>query len=102
MKVVEDDDFRPRLIPIEGGGTAFFHPCASCGVANAPFGFDVSLRHGRPGRWSCYLHRGVVSQTEVAEKIVKKVRISPVEPVTIQPVVTAEPILSPPKQGDLF
>ena len=33
--------------------------CAVCGEP-APFGFGVSLRHDRPGRWSCLEHRSAV------------------------------------------
>ncbi len=33
--------------------------CAVCGPP-AAFGFGVSLRNDRPGRWACFEHRDVV------------------------------------------
>ena len=35
------------------------HACAVCG-SPASFGFGVSLRTDRPGRWACSQHRDVV------------------------------------------
>jgi len=39
------------IIPSDGG-----HVCAVCG-SPAPFGFGVSLRNDRKGRWACREHR---------------------------------------------
>jgi hypothetical protein len=33
------------------------HRCTVCGQS-APFGYGVSLRHGREGEWYCAAHRG--------------------------------------------
>jgi hypothetical protein len=33
--------------------------CAVCG-ALAGFGYGVSLRRGRPGKWACFDHRAIV------------------------------------------
>jgi hypothetical protein len=87
-----DDAKRPRLVRIEGGGTAFIHPCGVCGEPNAPFGFGVSLLKGRPGTWRCAAHRDDVLQTEPVKQAPKK---NP----------APEPVKAPmpePRQGDLF
>jgi len=83
---------RPRLVRIDGGGTAFLHPCGVCGSANAPFGFNVSLRKGNPGYWRCKDHRetGEGSTLEMARPPPKK---------TPEPVATK---INNPDQGDLF
>jgi hypothetical protein len=40
----------------ETEGGALLHYCEKCG-ALAPFGYGVSLRRGRLGRWYCAAHR---------------------------------------------
>jgi hypothetical protein len=44
---------RGRIEELEG---AFLHFCVECGAFGA-FGYDVSLRAGRLGRWYCAKHR---------------------------------------------
>jgi hypothetical protein len=41
---------------VEGADQLFLHFCCECG-AWAPFGYGVSLREGRLGRWYCAAHR---------------------------------------------
>jgi hypothetical protein len=41
--------------------------CAICG-APAYFGFGVSIREGREGRWACREHRGAVDRMSQAER----------------------------------
>lgn len=35
----------------------FIHTCEVCGIANAPFGYNVSLRRGQLGNWYCAEHK---------------------------------------------
>lgn len=44
-------------ITLPTGSTMLIHTCEKCGVANAPFGYNVSLRRGRLGEWYCREHR---------------------------------------------
>ena len=47
---------RRGLVQEAEGGAAILHYCEKCGDF-APFGYGVSLRHRRLGRWYCQKHR---------------------------------------------
>ncbi len=79
---------KPRLIQIKGGGTGFIHPCEICG-GTGPFGRDVKLGKGKPGRWRCFEHRWSHAVGD----------LPPVEPQT-EPA--PEPAPSPAIASDLF
>lgn len=46
-----------HYITLPTGRELLIHPCETCGVANAPFGYNVNLRKGKLGLWYCYDHR---------------------------------------------
>lgn len=51
------EDKRPRYGVNPAGERYFYHPCSVCGLVNAPFGVNVSLRNQRYGTWFCSEHR---------------------------------------------
>lgn len=46
-----------RYITLPTAAEVFIHECEVCGIANAPFGYNVSLRRGILGQWYCLKHR---------------------------------------------
>lgn len=50
------DDRRPRIGKTASGNMMFWHPCKICGLVNAPFGVNVSLRKKQFGEWYCAEH----------------------------------------------
>jgi hypothetical protein len=81
--------WRPRDEPIQGGGSAFIHPCQVCGSSLAFYGVGVSLLEGKPGNWFCREHSVDKLQT-----------FAPSSPKS-QPASESPPPPEP-KQGDLF
>lgn len=49
-------DRRPRIGKTKTGLVVFWHPCKVCGLVNAGFGVNVSLRKGQMGEWYCEEH----------------------------------------------
>jgi hypothetical protein len=51
--------YRKCGVPVNGKQPlAFMHECWVDGCeASAPFGFEVRLREGHPGKWACAEHR---------------------------------------------
>lgn len=50
------DDRRPRIGKTKTGSVMFWHPCKVCGLIDAPYGVNVSLRNDRYGDWYCAEH----------------------------------------------
>lgn len=50
------EDKRPRMGKTKSGVISFWHPCSVCGLVNAPYGVNVSLRNEEYGEWFCREH----------------------------------------------
>lgn len=47
------EDRNARVGKNKRGTIMFWHPCRTCGLVNAPFGFNVNIAKGHPGEWYC-------------------------------------------------